>query len=170
MVQEYNNNYLERSIIKFDKDSDVQFNNNSVEQRGAAIFIKTYSRITFEHNSRVEFNSNKATNGTIYFDHNSEVIFATTCQVIFSGNSATKYGAPIYSSYKSLTENSNVTFNNNVASPNFKDLWTGGNIYSKSYSHVVFEENSVTTFTNNSADFGAAIFSLYTSKVTFEGS
>ena len=164
--------YLERSTIIFDEDSDVKFINNSVEQKGAAIFTKSYSNIIFEHNSRVEFNSNKATNGTIYSDHNSKVIFAATCQVTFNGNSATLYGAAIYSSHKSciiFTDNSNVTFTNNVASPNFKDLQVGGNIYSKSYGHVSFEKNSVTTFTNNSADFGAAILSLYTSRVTFKG-
>ena len=68
-----------------------------------------------------------------------------------------------------FTGRSKVTFNGNVVSSNFKNLQVGGSIYSNSYCHVSFEENSITTFTNNSADFGATIFSLCTSTVTFKG-
>ena len=102
----------------------------------------------------------------------SNVIFTATCQVTFSGNSVTQYGAAIYSndnSFVTFTGRSNVIFNNNAVSSNPKHLQFGGNVFSKSYSIVSFEEDSFAVFANNSADFGAAIFSLNASKVIFKG-
>ena len=160
------------TILIFDRNSEVKFTNNSVERSGAAIFIHLYSKIIFDHNSRVEFNNNKATNGTIYSEYGSEVIFTATCQVTFSGNSVTQYGAAIYSSDSSsvtFTGRSIVTFNSNVVSCNSKNLKVGGNIYSGNYGQISFEEDSLTTFKNNSADFGAAIFSFYNSMISFKG-
>ena len=159
----------DRSIVVFDKNSNVKFINNSADYSGAAIFINTRSALKFEQNSIVEFNNNKATNGTVY-SYNSEVIFAATCQVTFSSNSATQYGATIYSSYSSyvtFTGSSKVTLNDNIVSSNTKDLQVGGNIFSTSYSHISFEENSVTVFKNNIADFGVAIFSFNNSNIRF---
>ena len=164
--------YLESNTVIFDKGSLVKFISNSVKQCGAAIFSNITSNIIFENNSRVEFNNNKATYGTIYSNENSIVIFTAACHVIFSGNSVTQYGAAIYSSDNShvtFTGNSEVMFNNNVVSSYSKDLQFGGNIFSKNHSRILFDENSVTTFTNNSADFGAAIFSLYSSTISFKG-
>ena len=164
--------YSRSGTVVFDKDSYVKFINNSVEQGGAGIFINRGCNIIFGHNSKVEFENNKATNGTIYSDGGSSVIFAATCQVTFSGNSVTQCGAAIYSidnSSVTFTGRSNLKFNNNVVSSNSKHLQLGGNIFSKSYSTVSFEDDSVAAFANNSADFGAAILSLYASRVAFKG-
>ena len=130
--------------------------------------MKWCSNIIFKHNSRVKFINNKGTNGTVYSDDKSKVIFTATCQVIFSGNTVTQYGAAIYS-YNScviFTGSSNVTFSNNVVSFNPENL---GNIFSTNYGHILFDEDSVTMFTSNSANFGAAIFSLNMSMVSFKG-
>ena len=166
--------YSERSsAVIFDKDSDVTFINNSVEQNGAAFFMNNSSFIVFVYNARVEFINNKASNGTIYSKDHSRVIFTATCQVTFSDNSVTQYGAAIYSSdYSniSFTESSNVTIKQNVVLSNSEDLQIGGSVFSVNYSHVTFKHYSVTTFINNFADFGAAILSLYASQVSFKSS
>ena len=164
--------YLNSSTVIFGENSDVKYINNNVEQSGAAIFSSLNSIITFALNSRVQFNNNKASNGTIYSDKKSMVIFKGTCQVIFSDNSVTQYGAAIYSSdnsYAIFTGSSKVTFKNNVVSFDSKNLQVGGNIFSKNFGYALFDENSVTTFTNNSAHFGAAIFSLNASTINFKG-
>ena len=130
------------SVIIFDKGSDVSFINNSVEQNGAAILMGDNSRIIFGYNARVEFNNNKASNGTVYSDEHSRVIFTNTCQVTFSDNSVTQYGAAIYSSDKSrisFAESSNVTFKNNIVSSSSKGLQNGGIIFTENYCHVLFE-------------------------------
>ena len=92
-----------------------------------------------------------------------------TCKVTFSDNSVTQYGAAIYSS-----DNSEISFINysnvsNVVSSNFEGSQIGGIIFSEKYGHVSFADNSVTTFINNSGDFGAAIFSFDASSVSFKG-
>ena len=156
--------------IIFAKDSDIKFISNLAEDSGAAIFL-TNSNITFEDNSRVEFNNNKAIKGTIYSNRDSKVLFTATCQVIFSGNSVTQYGAAIFSkdySHITFTGSSKVIFRGNVVSSSSKDLRIGGTIYCI-FGDISFEEDSVTTFMENSADFGAAILSGYISRVTFKG-
>ena len=163
--------YSESSTIIFDKDSDVSFINNSVEQNGAAFFMNSYSYIVFVYDARVEFINNKASNGTIYSNDHSRIIFTATCQVTFSDNSITQYGAAIYSSDNSnisFAESSNVTIKQNVVLSNSEDLQIGGSVFSVNYSHVTFKHDSVTTFINNFADFGAAILSLYASQVSFK--
>ena len=161
------------SVIIFDKGSDVSFINNSAKQNGAAIFMDSNSYIIFGYNAKVEFNNNKAGNGTIYSDEHSRVIFTDTCQVTFIViTQVTQYGAAIYSSDKSrisFTESLNVTFRNNVVPSSSKGLQNGGIIFTENNCHVLFEDNSVTRFINNSADFGAAILSLYASRVSFKG-
>ena len=159
------------SYVIFHRNSIVKFINNSVDHNGAAIFLNSHSSVTFEQNSNVTFNDNKATSGTIYSKANSNVTFKATCLVKFNGNSATQYGSAIHSFDNSqvvFKGKSSVTFSNNVVSSNVKDLWLGGTVFSENNGYVSFEENSFTLFSNNSADFGAAIFSLYNSSVTFK--
>ena len=154
------------STIIFDRNSDVKFMNNSVSNNGAAIVLNFDSSVIFEQRSAVIFTDNKATSGTIYCSHNSYVIFKASCQVTFSGNSATQFGSTIfsYNSYITFAGNSNVTFSNNVVSSN--DI-NGGTIFSTYNSHITFENNSSAVFNNNIADFGAAILSFLYSSVTF---
>ena len=154
------------STIIFDRNADVKFVNNSVPNSGAAIFLGFYSSVIFEHRSAVIFTDNKATNGTIYSYYRSNVIFTASCQVTFSGNSATQFGSTIFSydSYITFAGNSKVTFSNNVVSSN--DI-NGGTIFSTFNSHITFENDSSAVFNHNVADFGAAILSFSYSSITF---
>ena len=161
----------DRSTVIFGENSNTKFINNSVYHSGAAVFQNSHSSMIFRQGSLVQFSNNKATNGTIYSKASSNVTFMATCEVTFSGNSATQYGAAIYSvdnSRVTFTGNSKVTFNNNVIPFTDIDQQLGGTIFSESYNTVSFEGNSTTVFSNNTANFGAAIFSLYNSIITFK--
>ena len=159
------------STVVFDESSNAKFINNFVNHNGAAIFSTLHSYIIFDQNSIVTFNDNKAANGIVYCEASSNVTFKGTSEVTFSSNSATQYGAAIYSSNNShvtFTANSKVTFSNNVVSSNDIHLQHSGTIYSKNNGFVSFEDNSFTLFTNNTADYGAAIYSFSNSHVVFK--
>ena len=161
----------DNSTVVFDETSNVKFNNNYVELSGAGIFLYNHSSIIFAQDSVVKFNDNKATNGTIFSKASSRVTFMATCEVTFKGNSATQYGAAIYSvenSHIVFTGNSNVSFTNNVIPFSDTQKQLGGTIFSESYGSVSFEGNSITTFSSNTATFGAAIFSLYNCSIIFK--
>ena len=159
----------ENSTVIFDENSNAKFINNSVNHNGAAILLTHHSYIIFDQNSVVTFTDNKATNGIVYFEVSSNVTFKGT--VTFSSNSATQYGAAIYSSdnsYVTFTGNSKVTFNSNVVSSNDIHLQHSGTIYSENNGFVSFEDDSFTVFTNNTADYGAAIYSSSNSHIVFK--
>ena len=150
----------------------VSFKNNMADN-GAGIYISHYSILTFDEDSTVKFNNNTAINGTIYSNVSSNVTFKANSEVTFSNNSATQYGAAIYSadnSHVTFTGNSIVTFSNNdiSLSESDTDYQFGGTIFSETYSYLSFEEKSSTTFYNNMANFGAAIFSYYNSVILFK--
>ena len=150
----------------------VSFGNN-VADNGAGIYTSNHSIISFGEDSTVKFNNNTAINGPIYSKASSNVTFKANCEVIFSDNSATQYGAAIYSvdnSHVKFMENSKVTFiNNDISlSESDADYQFGGTIFSENYGYVSFEENSTTMFYKNVANFGAAIFSFYYSNVIFK--
>ena len=162
--------YIHQSTVVFSINSNVKFINNSVNRNGAAVFLKEESSALFDNNSVVTFSDNKATNGTIYLI-SSNVTFKATCEVTFINNLATQYGAAIYSydnSHVIVTGNAKTNFINNVITSN--DTSTlGGTISSENNGYISFEENSITVFNNNFADFGAAIFSINNSNVIFKG-
>ena len=163
----YITNYAELHI-----NGKVLFENNTADN-GAGIYISDHSTITFGENSTVKFNNNTAINGTIYAKASSNVTFKANCEVTFSNNSATQYGAAIYSSdntHVTLTGNAEVSFSSNDVSLSKSDAdhQFGGTIFSETYGHVSFEENSTAMFYNNIANFGAAIFSLYNSDIRFK--
>ena len=162
----YINNH---STVTFGKNSNTKFINNSVHYNGAAIFLNDHSSILFDNNSTVTFTSNRATNGTIYCKANSNMTFKATSQVTFSDNSVTKYGTAIYSSDNSnVTFAGNASFENNVIPSSDMHLQLGGTVFTEKNSNIFFEENSITMFSSNFADFGAAIFSIYNSHVIFK--
>ena len=106
-----NNNFT----VTFGENSNTEFINNSANHSGAAIFLTNLSNALFD---MIKFINNKATNGTVYTEANSKVTFKATCKVTFSRNSATQYGAAIYSvddSHVTFTENSSVKFTDNTA-------------------------------------------------------
>ena len=160
----------DHSTVRFGENSSTRFISNSVYHNGAAIFLNNNSNSIFDDNSKVSFNNNTGSCGTIYSKHRSSVIFKATCNVTFSRNSATQYGAAIYS-----FNNSQVIFTGNAAAnfiDNSNDLHShsGGAIFSKSHGCIIFENNSITVFSNNRADSGTAIYSTDYSDVTFKDS
>ena len=159
------------SNVMFKANCNVTFSSNSVTQYGAAIYSFDNSHVTFTGNSKVTFNDNTASNGTVYCEASSNVMFKANCNVTFNSNSVTQYGAAIYSfdnSHVTFTENSKITFINNIVSSNDIDLQHGGIIYSENNGYISFEGNSFTVFTNNIADYGAAIFLFSNSSITFK--
>ena len=161
----------DNSTVIFDENSNAKFINNSVNYNGAAIFLTHHSYVIFDQNSVVTFTDNKATNGIVYSEVSSNVTFKGICEVTFSSNSVTQYGAAISSSDNShvtFTGNSKVTFNSNVVSSNDIHLQHSGTIYSENNGFVSFEDNSLTVFTNNTADYGAAIYSSSDSYIIFK--
>ena len=160
------------STVIFGENSSTTFVNNSVDYNGAAIYLEDHSSAIFDSNSMVMLANNKATNGIIYSKADSRVKFKGTCQVIFRDNSATQYGSAIYSTDNShliFTGNATVVFsNNNVMSSTDVNIRQGGTIFSEYYSYISFQENCNTTFNDNLADFGAAIYSIDNSSIVFK--
>ena len=159
------------ATVIFGENSNTTFFNISVDYNGAAMYLEDYAIAIFDSNSVVTFANNKATNGIIYSKGNSRVIFKGTCQVTFSGNSATQYGSAIYSTDNShliFTGNATVMLsNNNVMSSNSVYVRQGGTIFSEYSSYISFEKNSDIMFSYNQADFGAAIYSIDNSSIVF---
>ena len=131
-----------------------------------------------DQNSKINFNNNHAINGIICSKANSSIKFMATCEVIFTDNSATEYGAAIYSirnSHVLFMGNSKVTFSNNNYHASyiiqrfitFAEFGHGSIIYSKAHSHISFKGNSSVWFTNNRAHYGGAIYTRYNSHISF---
>ena len=165
--------YIHQSTVIFSVSSNVKFFNNSVNHNGAAVFLMEESSALFDKTSVVTFSDNKAINGTIY-SISSNVTFKASCEVTFINNTATQYGAAIYSydnSHIIVTGNAKTNFIDNVITSNDTSihLQLGGTISSENNGYISFEENSITVFNNNFADFGATIFSIDKSNVIFKG-
>ena len=161
----------DHSTVVFNKNSNVAFIQNVAVNSGGAIFLRNNSVCLFDHNSVATFNNNNATYGTIYTEVSCNVTFTATCEVTFSSNLVTQYGAAICSiddSHVTFTGNAKVTFSNNTASNN-TPVWIGGIIYSYINCYISFEGNSRTIFNDNTASNGGAIFSDDNSKISFQG-
>ena len=132
----------DNSTIALDKNSNVEFSENTADYVGGAVFLKNHSILLFDENSKIQFNSNYATSGTVYSIVNSNVIFTGNCEVTFTSNSALLYGAAIYSSNNShvmFTGNSRVTFNNNEIQYIDEQHANGGIIFSEEHSNISFK-------------------------------
>ena len=161
----------DHSTVMFGKNSNTKFINNFAYHNGAAIFLYNNSSAIFDNNSKVMFHNNKANIGTVYSKASCNVIFRATCKVTFKSNSATQYGAAIYSFDNSqvvLTGNATTSFIDNIISFNNTYLQDGGTILTENNGYIIFEENSNTLFSNNIADFGAGIFVIQNSNVIFK--
>ena len=159
--------YLSNSINLY-IDGEVLFDNNEAEN-GAGIYASYHTLVVFDKSSTVNFMNNKVTNGTIYSKHSSNVTFTGNCHVTFSNNLARNYGAAIYSfnnSHVTFTENAKANFSNNDIP--WKEHQHGGTIFSEAHSYIIFENNSITVFSKNTAKFGSAIFSYYKSHTIFQ--
>ena len=162
----YINDY---STVTLVNNSEVKFIQNSAKGKGGAVFLRNHSSIIFDQNSVVAFINNSATNGIVYSDAWSDVTFKGNCNAIFSGNSATQWGAAIYSDNSLVTfmENSNVIFSSNHASTRSYYRY-GGIIYSINFSNISFKGNSTTLFNKNTATDGGAIYSSDYGSISFE--
>ena len=130
------------SYVIFDKNSKVRFIQNSAVGRGGAVFLTDHSICLFDHNCNVTFNNNFASIGIIYSSARSNVIFKATSEITFSSNLVRLYGAAIYSA-----DNSHVTFKGNTK--------------------VVFTNNSVMPAGDNNC-CGGIIYSHQYSNISFE--
>ena len=156
----------DHSTVIFGRNSNVAFIQNLADRKGGAVFVSNHSTVLFDENSKIKFNYNKAARGTIYSKVSSNVTFSGTCIVEFNNNTATKYGAAIYSfknSHVIFTNSSKVTFSDNILV--YAITYYGGIIYSKNYGHISLEDNSSTTFSNN---VGGAIVSFHNSNISFK--
>ena len=164
------------STVACGENLNLTFFKNSATYRGGAIFLTHYSSVTFNQNSVITFNDNNAVVGTIYSEFSSHVAFDATCNVTFSRNYISDYGAAIYSSHNSIvtfTGTSRVKFNSNIVHKNFDGCNGrppfGGIIYSINQSNISFRGNSTTLFNGNIANYGGgAILSYKHSSIVFE--
>ena len=159
------------STVIFGENSEVTFIQNIANLSDGIVFLRNHSNVIFDQNSVAIFDDNKVSNGTVYSEINSNITFQANCKVTFHSNSARCYGAAICSSNRSyviFTGNAIVTFDSNVVSDNYTITHqdSGGTIYLNYDSNTFFEGNSTTVFTNNTADYGGAIY-FENSFVTF---
>ena len=130
--------------------------------QGVSVYLS--KPLTLHINGEVLIENNIAESGAgIYISDNSTVIFDENSAVKFINNSVDHNGAAIFTNHSSnviFEKNSMVKFQNNKA--------TRGTIYSENNSSISFENNSFTLFTDNAADYGAAIFSFSNSFITFK--
>ena len=157
--------YFERnSNLSITGSSEVTLVENKATENGGSIFCSDNSGILFSTNSSVKLNHNTATQGgAIYSTSDSNVIFKSN--VTFSENEASKHGGSLYSntrSYIKFAVDSTVTYNKGKASNG-----DGGAMYCDN-SDILFQEMSKTTFNENEAIDGGALYFQFASNVTFE--
>jgi len=172
------------SNIIFSGNSEVDLLNNTATRDGGAI-CHLYNTVTFQGYVTVMFVDNKASrDGGAINSYLATVVFKDHCKVIFSDNYALRYGGGVYSLLNSIVlciGSSTVEFTRNEA-------LSGGALCSEINSSVVYKENttvrfqsnvgkrqggaiynfrnyyshdgySKTTYTNNYATFGGAVYS-----------
>ena len=158
--RDQNNNFFQpQSVIHL----YLYLNTSSFySNQGVSVYLSR--PLTLHINGEVLIENNIAESGAgIYISDNSTVIFDENSTVKFINNSVDHNGSAIFTNYFSnviFEQNSTIKFQNNKA--------TRGTIYSENNSSISFENNSFTLFTNNVADYGAAIFSFSNSFITFK--
>ena len=162
----------DHSTVMFGENSNVTFGQNTANNRGGAVFLTNNSACIFYHNTVVTFYYNKATKGgAIYSEAQSNVTFNASCKVTFNNNSATQYGAAIYSldySHVIFAGSTRAIFySNNVHSKGYHSF--GGIIYSYNHCVITFEDNAFTVFRNNIGRKGGGLHSNHRSHISFEG-
>ena len=177
--------YFSNSIIIFKEKSVVSFCNNKAMQGGGVGFVILQANIKFEGNTTVSFENNRAIFGGVLLvtDHSNIMLIGNSI-LSFVNNEAQQSGGAGYFYANCnfiMKENALVTFNNNEA------LHGGAlcvskttNIILKGHSTALFNSNIATigggaielvnkssfsvkdhinvNFTNNSAEYGGAIF------------
>ena len=154
------------STVKFEGNSNVEFDNNEASNNGAAMFTEDYSIVIFEVNSMAKFHNNKAENdgGAMYVADYSILTFKGNSKATFT-NDAADDGGGMYADNSTVKfeENSTVTFKNNEA------YYNGGAMYVTDYSTVTTEGDSTINLISNKAyTDGGALYISYAA-VTFAG-
>ena len=146
----------EKCSILFHDNSTVTFINNSATN-GSALYSETYSDVSFDGTSKVTFHENKAVFGGAMF-------CGSYSEVSFDGNTveddrASAHGGAHHTRNVTSAGHSSVKFVNNEAK-------TGGAMYCKEYSLLLFEDNAKVEFISNIAEDGGAV-SLQQSSINF---
>ena len=156
---------LENSIVIFDDNSTVTFNNNKGNACGGALFA-TESNTTIKGKANIKFIGNEAitSGGALCIDNNTNITFTENSTTILENNQGLFGGGAITSLEAVMTfeGNSVVILKANEAN-------IGGALLCGFYSDVKFKENSMVIFDHNEALIGGALcFSNYTN-ATLEG-
>ena len=154
---------MEYTTIIFKGNSTVMFINNFKVADGGAMYISGRSIVKFEGDSTVKFNVNKADNGGAVFiaQHTKAIIiFKDNSNITFNGNVAYSNGGAIHTEdYAEAT----VTFegNSTVSFCNNKAIQDGGALFISHYANspFTFAENCKVNFSNNTASSGSAVYS-----------
>ena len=152
-------------IITFDGNSTVAFNENRARD-GGAVSSDQYSVLSFNGNATVTYNGNKVSSGGgAIVSHTGNITFDKHSNVVFCNNTAAFGGAVL------LTDHSNLTFNGNteVTYKGNKAGEIGGAIYSEGKCNITFDKHSTVIFDHNSATNGGVVFSARYSNLSFNG-
>ena len=152
--------------ISIAKCSTVTFLSNEVEEYGGCIYSDVESHVTFEGNTNITINHNKAKQGgAMYLCYNSDITLCEYTTIQFDGNAAESGGALHAEKNSSILVKGNgvLTINNSEAKQ-------GGAFYFTENSKMITIENSNIAFVNNEAEAdGGCIYSNLNSTISFEG-
>ena len=146
--------YSVNSILSFKENSTISMSYNEAILNGGAMHFSTNSDISFSQFSNVTFSNNKATfGGAVSVIGNSKMLFDDYTLVTFLQNEATSYGGAGYFNMHcnvTLGNHANVLFESNKAQ-------YGGAVCINNIGSIIFKENSNVSFKNNiaTADGGA---------------
>ena len=160
--------YFTNSNIWFTGKSTTLLTYNRATLNGGAILADDTSNITLGGNSVLLIVNNEATQsgGAGYFISHCNFIMEENAMVTFDNNTAFQGGAVWTDDDIKLIFKGNSTafFYNNLA------IEAGGAVKSLSNSSIVLKDYIFIEFTNNSAQYGGAIFSGTTAAVFVNGS
>ena len=149
--------------ITFKDNSTSTFISNTARNNGGAMFSSQLSEITVEGNSTITFDDNTADNGGAFYFANSNITIAETSMVSFYNNKGRQEGGAGYLSSHCIfivEENAKVIFDDNRA-------FHGGAICTNMMSKLIFKGNSITSFHKNwGAEDGGAVTVLNNSSIT----
>ena len=152
------------SSVTFEENTEVSFIHNEVHHGdGGAIYCEFHSSIMFTGYSTVTFRENRAVSAGALSSHtNSIIVFNENTRVAFMHNVAKFNGGAM-----ALSDNANFVFkgNSNVSFDNNTALNLGG-AYA-CHSAITFIENATVHFVENKAELGGAIALTLNYNVTF---
>ena len=151
------------SKLIFKDNSTSTFIKNAARNNGGAMFSSQLSEITVEGNSTITFDDNTADNGGAFYFANSNITITEISRVsLYNNNGRQEGGAGYLSSHCIfiIEENAKVTFDDNKA-------FHGGAICTNMMSKLIFKGNSTTLFHKNvGTEDGGAVTVLNNSSIT----